>query len=100
MGKIKHGDNTSQANMANCERGPQEKPSSSSKEFGELNKEDINRLRNILGIVDKQLSICFLAQTSKSFVSYTLRALDLSFTDSSIINSRAIDHMINKLLPQ
>lgn len=67
--------------MENCEGGLQEKPSFSNKEFGELIKEEIGRMRNFLGTLYKQLGMCSLAQIGKSSVSHTLRASDLSLAD-------------------
>lgn len=69
--------------MGNCEGGsPKEKRGSNNKEFGELNKEAIERLRNFLGTLDKQSGMCYLAQIGNSSISCSLRALDLSFIDS------------------
>lgn len=78
-----------QAYMANYEGG------SNSKEFEELNKEEIERLRNFVSNLDKQLGMCSLAQTSKSSISHTIRASYLPFTVTWVIGSRATSHMIH-----
>ena len=88
----------SQANMTNCEGGPQEKSSVNSEEFGEGNKEKIEKLRNFLGILDKQSAMYSLAQTGKPSISHTLRTSDLSFTDSWVNDLRATKHMTQSSL--
>ena len=88
----------SQANMTNCEGGPQEKSSFNSEEFGEGNKEKIEKLRNFLGILDKQSAMYSLAQTGKPSISHTLRTSDLSFTDSWVNDLRATKHMTQSSL--
>ncbi|CBI16749.3 unnamed protein product, partial [Vitis vinifera] len=70
-------------------------PKRSIEKFEELNKEEIERLRNFVSNLDKQLGMCSLAQTSKSSISHTIRASYLPFTITWVIGSRATSHMIH-----
>ena len=79
--------------MANCEESPQEKHSFNNEEFRKLNKEEIERLRYFLVLwINNQVCVLWHKQVSFLFV-ILLRALDLFFIGSWVINLEDIDHM-------
>ncbi|KAL0410895.1 UNVERIFIED_CONTAM: Retrovirus-related Pol polyprotein from transposon RE1 [Sesamum latifolium] len=81
-----------QTHFTNGQRSTQEKLTLKSDEI-ELNKEEINKLRNLLNSLSEPSSTCSLAQSGKCLISYSFSASDSPLSSSWIIDSKAIDHM-------
>lgn len=85
--------NQGQANLTK-NKSSQEKP----REHSELNKEEIDRLRGLLGSLEKPSGVCSLALLGNFFNSYVLNVSDKPIWNSRIIDSGATDHMTHSSL--
>ena len=69
---------------------PKTKENSATEGF---NNEEIEKLRSLLGSLEKPSRACTLALSGKPPFSFCMNASDESYANSWIIRSGAIDHM-------
>ena len=85
----------SQANMALTEEKSSHDSSPSNPEMDKLSKEEIEKIRSLLTSIDKLVASCSLAHSGKYLIAQTLSASQNCNHKTWIIDSDAIDHMIN-----
>ena len=66
---------------------------SEEKEKGGLNIEEIEKLKGLIGSLDKPSGACSLALTGKSSFLFGLHVSEKCLTNSWIVHSMATDHM-------
>ena len=71
----------------------QEKVKSGGNKHTELKKEEIKKLKNLLGTLESPSGACSLTQPDKYSPLKNLSVSNMSFLGSWVINSDAIDHM-------
>ena len=71
-----------------------------SMEQGGFNQEEIEKIRALLGPLEKPSSTCSLALSGKFPISIRLKASDKAFVKSWVIDSSATDHMTTHSLQQ
>ena len=62
-------------------------------EHTELNKEEIEKLKNLLGTLESPSGACSLTQSCQYSPSLAFSVLDMSFLGSWVIDSGATNHM-------
>ena len=70
---------------------------SSGHEHIELNKEEIEKPKNLLGTIESPSGACSLTQSDNYSPSLTFSVSDVSFLGSWVINSGTTDHMTHSL---
>lgn len=64
-------------------------------EIGEFNKEEVEKLRSLLGTLEKQSGTCSLVHSGMLLTSHGLNVSDTPFSNSWIIDSGVTDQMTN-----
>ena len=79
--------------VADANNSVEEQSKYSSMELEELNQEDIDKLKKILGSLEKPMGVCSLAHSVKFPFSHAFSVSGMSLSSSWIIDSGATDHM-------
>ena len=79
--------------VADANNSVEEQSKYSSMELEELNQEDIDKLKKILGSLEKPMGVCSLAHSVKFPFSQAFSVSGMSLSSSWIIDSGATDHM-------
>ena len=90
---FKGGQQQSQVYVADANNSVEEQSKYSSTELEELNQEDIDKLKKILGSLEKPMGVCSLAHSVKFPFSQAFSVSGMSLSSSWIIDSGATDHM-------
>ncbi|KAL6332057.1 hypothetical protein AAG906_020736 [Vitis piasezkii] len=91
-GGFKGGQQRGQAHLTHAEGHPYENSNLSSSETEGFNKEEIERLGNLLNSLEKTNGSCSFVQSDK-FPTYALSASNTLHNDSCVIDSGVTNHM-------
>ena len=90
---FKGGQQRSQAYVVDAINSGEEQSKYNNMELGELNQEDIEKLKNFLGSLEKPRGVCPLTHSGKFPFSHAFSVSGMSLSSCWIIDSGAIDHM-------